>query len=115
MDILRCLDTDGIIAPLGNISPRHAQRSSKEPDWAANTAYQWRLLANIQKTIVEEQLTLDRFLKHQYTPQLAGRVQGLRTMLNIDYNAVLSDGEMWFDANDPHVKIYLLLLHCILN
>ena len=97
------MDVNSTLVPLGNIEKRHAQRLSKEPEWAANTAYQWRLLADIQRTIVKERLTLDRFLKLRYTPQLAGRIQGLRTVLNMDYNAVLSDGEEWFDANDPDV------------
>ena len=86
-----------------NIAPRHAQRSSKVPEWVENMAYQWRLLANIQRTIVEDRLTLDRFLKVRYNPQIVGRVQALKTMLDMDYDAVLSDGEKWFDANDPDV------------
>ena len=73
------------------------------PEWAKNMAYQWHLLANIQRTIVEDQLTLDSFLKVRYNPQIVGRVQALKTMLDMDYDAVLSNGEKWFDANDPDV------------
>ena len=113
LNISRCLDANGTIVPLGNTEPRRAQKLSKEPEWAANTAYQWRLLVNIQRTIAKEQLTLERFLKLRYTPQLAGRIQGLRTMLLIDYDAVLSDGEKWFDANDPDVPVHLVLFHSI--
>ena len=103
LNISRCLDANGAIVPLGNTEPRHAQRLSKWPEWAANTAYQWHLLVDIQRTILKEQLTLERFLEVRYTPQLAGWIQGLRTMLLIDYDAVLSDGEKWFDTNDPDV------------
>ena len=71
LNISRCLDANGAIVPLGNTEPRHAQKLSKEPEWAANTAYQWHLLVNIQRTIAKEQLTLKRFLKLRYTPQLA--------------------------------------------
>ena len=113
--ISRCLDSNGSIVPLGETERRRTQRSCKTPEWAASTAYQWRVVVDIQKTIVEERLTLQRFVENRYTPQLAGRVQGLRTMLNIDYDAVLSDGERWFDANDPEVRIHLVLFDWVAN
>ena len=113
LNISRCLDANGAIVSLGNAKSRRVQRLSKESEGAANTAYQWHLLVDIQRTIVKEQLILERFLKLRYTPQLAGQIQGLRTMLLIDYDAVLSDGEKWFDANDPDVRVHLVLFHSI--
>ena len=44
--------------------------------------WQWHLLANIQRTIVEDRLTLDRFLKVQYNPQINPLAKSTNEWLN---------------------------------
>lgn len=95
--------------PIGKIHPRKTQRSAQSPEWAASTAFQWRLLAQFQQTIIKEKLGLKEFAMTKLTPYQEGRLRALRVMLKMDYTQVIEDGEKWLNEHDAQVGILTLL------
>ena len=97
--------------PLPTIPEISAQNSPPEPEWAENTAFQWNLLANIQKKIKDgECADLLEYAATTMTFNELGQLSALKFMLKTHFSQVLDHGEQWLNEHDSDVQV----LQCFL-
>jgi hypothetical protein len=114
----------GLTHALGDIdysvARKYVQRSTHEPEWSLCSAFQWRLVANIQGNIEKNNWTLEEFLKDHITLNQQSRIWALRVMLQMNFSDVCQDIERWIgDHDNDGVSVHsasvqpLLILHIV--
>lgn len=92
--------------PLPTIPQRSPQNSPPEPEWAANMAFQWNLLANLQKKIKKGECEdLLEYLGTTMTFNELSQLCALRFMLKSHFSQVLDHEEQWLNEHDGDVQV----------
>lgn len=94
-----CMVKDGSTRALGDIdysvARKYVQRSTREPEWSSYTAFQFRLLANMQRYMKRKNCTLEEFLNDHMDLNQQSRIRAIRVMLQMNFSDVCRDADRW--------------------